>query len=376
VSTNTEDRTAFEHSDIDDNARRREARDLGRLGRPFDRRSPFFIGLTGALGVAVAFLIVRTVVDAGEILSLVLLSLFIAVGLDPAVVWLEKRGLRRWMAVLVVILVLLAMVAAFAAAAIGPISKEIQVLSNRIPTYVHDVKTGQGWVGHLAKKFHFNNQIKTFSPSKLISSSTVGGLVGAGKAILSALTAVSIVTVLTVYFLAALPGLRRFGLRTVPRSRRPRVTALSDEIFSRVGGFVLGNLVTSVVSGVLTTLWLTIFGVPYAILLGLLVAILDLIPMVGSTIGGFIVTLVALSRGIPIAIATAAFYIAYRLIEDYLLTPRVMRHTVSISAGATIVAVLIGGSLLGLIGAVIAIPVAAAIRLLLEEVTFQSLDKK
>ena len=376
MSTNTDDRSAVEHSDIDDKAQRREVRDLGRPGRPFDPRSPFLIGLTGALGVAVAFLIVRTVVDAGEILSLVLLALFIAVGLDPAVVWLEKRGLHRWMAVLVVILVLLGMVAAFAAAAVGPISKEIQVLSNRIPTYVHDVKTGQGWLGHLATKFHFNNQIKTFSPSKLISSSTVGGVVGAGKAILSALTAVSIVTVLTVYFLAALPGIRKFGLRTVPRSRRPRVTALTDEIFSRVGGFVLGNLVTSIVSGVLTTLWLTIFGVPYAILLGLLVGILDLIPMVGSTIGGIIVSLVALSKGLPIAIATAAFYIAYRLFEDYLLTPRVMRHTVSISAGATIVAVLIGGTLLGLIGAVIAIPVAAAIRLLLEEVTFKSLDKK
>jgi predicted PurR-regulated permease PerM len=154
------------------------------------------------------------------------------------------------------------------------------------------------------------------------------------------------------------------------------VTALTDEIFSRVGGFVLGNLVTSVVSGVLTTVWLAIFGVPYAVLLGLLVAILDLIPMVGSTIGGIIVSLVALSKGIPIAVATAGFYIAYRLIEDYLLTPRVMRHTVSISAGVTIVAVLIGGTLLGLIGAVIAIPVAAAIHLLLEEVTFPSLDKK
>ncbi len=143
-----------------------------------------------------------------------------------------------------------------------------------------------------------------------------------------------------------------------------------------MGGFVLGNLVTSVVSGVLTTVWLAIFGVPYAVLLGLLVAILDLIPMVGSTIGGIIVSLVALSKGIPIALATACFYIAYRLIEDYLLTPRVMRHTVSSSAGVTIVAVLIGGTLLGLIGAVIAIPVAAAIHLLLEEVTFPSLDKK
>jgi predicted PurR-regulated permease PerM len=376
VTASTSDLSAFEHSDLDDETRQTEARDLGRPGRPFDRRSPFFFGLTGALGVAVAFLIVRTVFDAGQILSLVLLALFIAIGLDPAVVWLERRGLRRWMAVVVVILVLLAMVAAFAAAAVGPITREIQVLTHRVPTYVHDVKTGKGWVGHLATKFHFNNQIKTFSPSKLISSSTVGGLVGAGKAIVSALTAVSVVTVLTVYFLAALPGIRKFGLRTVPLTRRPRVTALTDEIFSRVGGFVLGNLVTSIVSGVLTTVWLAIFGVPYAVLLGLLVAILDLIPMVGSTLGGIIVSLVALSKGIPIAAATAAFYIAYRLVEDYLLTPRVMRHTVSISAGVTIVAVLIGGTLLGLIGAVIAIPVAAAIHLLLEEVTFPSLDKK
>jgi predicted PurR-regulated permease PerM len=131
---------------------------------------------------------------------------------------------------------------------------------------------------------------------------------------------------------------------------------------------MLGNLLTSAAAGVGTYIWLTIFGVPYALLLAVFVALFDLIPMVGSTIAGIVVSLVALTRGFPIAIATAGFYVIYRFLEDYLLNPRVMKHTVKISPGLTIIATLIGGALLGLIGALIAIPVAATIHLLLEEV--------
>ena len=133
---------------------------------------------------------------------------------------------------------------------------------------------------------------------------------------------------------------------------------------------MLGNLLSSAVAGVGTYVWLTIFGVPYALLLALFVALLDLIPMVGSTIAGVVVSLVALPKGLPIAIATACFYVFYRFLEDYLLNPRIMKHTVKISPGLTIIATLIGGALLGLIGALIAIPVAATIHLLLEEVAF------
>ena len=131
---------------------------------------------------------------------------------------------------------------------------------------------------------------------------------------------------------------------------------------------MLGNLITSVVSGVGTYIWLTAFGVPYALLLSLLVALLDLIPMVGSTIAGVVVSLVALTKGVPVAIATAIFYIVYRFVEDYLLNPRVMKHTVKVSPGLTIIATLIGASLLGLVGALVAIPIAATIHLLIEEV--------
>jgi len=135
-----------------------------------------------------------------------------------------------------------------------------------------------------------------------------------------------------------------------------------------VGGFMLGNLLTSVISGVGTYVWLLIFGVPYALLLSLVVALFDLIPLVGSTIAGIIVSLVALTKGLPVAIATVAFYVVYRYLEDFLVNPRVMKHTVKVTPGLTIIATLIGGTLLGLIGALVAIPVAATIHLLLEEV--------
>ncbi len=131
---------------------------------------------------------------------------------------------------------------------------------------------------------------------------------------------------------------------------------------------MLGNLLTSIVSGGLTAIWLALFGVPYAVLLGLFVALFDLIPVIGSTVAGLVVTLVALVKGLPVALGTLGFYIFYRFFEDYLLTPRVMRHTVQISPGLTIVATLVGVTLFGLIGALVAIPAAAAIRLVLEEV--------
>lgn len=199
---------------------------------------------------------------------------------------------------------------------------------------------------------------------------------GAGKIVITAVSAVVIVIVLTVYFLITLPSVRNLYLRLVPRSRRTRVAALSDEVLSRVGGFVLGNLITSIVAGFGTWVWLIIFGVPYPLLLALLDAIFDLIPMIGSTIGGLIVSLVALTVSLPVAIGTMVFYIGYRFFEDYLLTPRVMRHTVRISPGITIIAGLTGAVLLGLLGVLIAIPIAAGIQLILQEVTFPALDRR
>ncbi len=160
----------------------------------------------------------------------------------------------------------------------------------------------------------------------------------------------------------------------MPASRRRRYEVLLDEVLAGVGGYLLGNLLTSLIAGLGTFVWATALGIPYPILLGLLVAFLDLIPVVGSTIAGVIVSLVALAVSLPVALSTAAFYIAYRFVEDYLLVPRVMRHTVNVSPVLTVLAVVIGGALLGIIGALVAIPIAAGIKLVLEQTVFPRFD--
>jgi predicted PurR-regulated permease PerM len=184
-----------------------------------------------------------------------------------------------------------------------------------------------------------------------------------------------LVLVLSVYFLASLPKTKVFAYRLVPHSRRPRAILIGDEILAKVGGYMLGNVLTSLIAGLGTFFWMLAFGIPYPVLLALLVSLLDLVPVIGSTIGGAIVTLVALTVSLPVAIGTLAFYIGYRLAEDYLIVPRVMGRAVQVPAIVSMVAVLVGGVLLGIVGALIAIPVAAAIRVLLNEVTFRRLDE-
>ena len=159
------------------------------------------------------------------------------------------------------------------------------------------------------------------APAAWLRISATGAL-GAGEFLLGAVSDFLIVVVLTIYFLAALPAIKNFCSHLVPESRRRRFVLLSDEVLAGVGGFLLGNLFTSVVAGFGTFLWATLLGIPYPILLGLMVAFFDLIPVVGSTIAGVIVSLVALVVSLPVAISTAAFYIAYRFVEDYLLVPR------------------------------------------------------
>jgi predicted PurR-regulated permease PerM len=338
--------------------------DLGRQGRPFDRRAPFFIGVTGGLGIAVAYVIARAIADITSVLVIIGLGLFIAIGLNPIIEFLKQRGLSRGWAAAVVTLGFVLVVLGFVVAAVSPISHEISALVTNYPRYKQELIRGHGWSSNLVRRFHLTSYLQGKSK---ISIPTKGAL-GAGKAILSAGVSTIAVMVLTIYFLIALPYVERLWLSIVPRSRRERTRLLTEEVFGRVGGYMFGNLLTSLVSGVLTYIWLLIFDVPYALLLALFVALFDLIPLVGSTIAGVVVSLVALTKGLPVAIATAGFYVLYRFLEDYLLNPRVMKHTVRVSPGLTIIASLIGASLLGLIGALVAIPVAATVHLLVEEV--------
>jgi predicted PurR-regulated permease PerM len=347
---------------------------FGGPGRPINRRSPFTIGLFGAAGVAVTYVLAQLLVDASSVLLLIGLALFLAIGLDPAVQWLVRMRLPRWAAVLVVALVTVGAVGGFLAAAIPPLVAQASQFARELPGYAHQLRDHSTTLGRLDARFHLQTRLDK-AVSSLNAGDVFGGLLGAGKVVLSATASTFTVLVLTIYLLGDLPRIRRLIYRLVPASRRPRAILLGDEMFSRVGGFVLGNVFTSLIAGVGTFLWLIIFGVPYPVLLGIAVAILDLIPVVGSTVGGIVVSLVALTVSVPVAVATLVFYVVYRLAEDYLIVPKIIGRTVQVPATATILAVLIGGAVLGFIGALIAIPVAAAIGILLREVAFPRLDR-
>jgi predicted PurR-regulated permease PerM len=346
---------------------------LGRPGRPMNRRSPFFIGMAAAAGVAVTYGLLEIVLRAGSVLILIGLALFIAAGLDPAVGWLTRRGMRRSLAVVVVLLLVLGVIAGFVAAAIPPLTSQTSSLATQLPHYARDLQNHSSELGKLNAKYQIEQRLDKLVSSR--GSSLVSGLLGAGKVVLGAVGDLLVVLVLTVYFLAGLPRIKLFAYRLAPHSRRARVILLGDEIFTKVGGYVLGNVVTSLIAGLGTFLWMVAFGIPYPVLLGLFVALLDLIPVVGSTIGGAIVTLIALTVSLPVAIGTLGFYVAYRLAEDYLLVPRIMGRAVRVPAVVSVVAVLVGAALLGIVGALVAIPTAAALRLWLDEVAFRRLDR-
>jgi predicted PurR-regulated permease PerM len=346
---------------------------LGSPGRPLNRRSPFFVGLTGAAGVAVAYAIVELIVGARSVLVLVGLGLFIAAGLDPVVTWLVRHGMPRWAAVVAVLVGAIVVAGGFLALAIPPLVSQTAELAKHLPNYAHTLQDHNSTIGKLNARYHIEKELKTLLSSK--GSTLAEGVLGAGEVVLSTASSIFIVGVLSIYFLAGLPRIKLFAYRLVPHSRRPRAILIGDEILAKVGGYVLGNLITSLIAGIGTYLWMISLSIPYPVLLGLVVALLDLIPIIGSTIGGAIVTLVALTVSLPIAVATLCFYIAYRLAEDYLIVPRVIGRTVRVPAALTVVSLLVGGALLGIVGALVAIPVAAAVRLLVDEIGFRWLDR-
>lgn len=343
-------------------------RPFGIPGRPLSQRSPFYIAFFAALGVAAAVVLCYAVVKAWGVLILILVAGFFAVGLDPVVSWLTERGWRRGVAVAAVLLAATAVLALFVATAVPAITTEYNSLHKNVPEYLHRLQLRHDSIGQLARKVHISSK----DISKALSYK---GVVSLSKTILSTVVATLTIIVLTCYFLANLPAIKRAAYGMVPRTRRARVGLLTDEVLRLVGGYLLGNVITSAIAGAAMSIFLLAVGVPDAVFLGLLVALFDLIPMIGAPIAGIIVALIALSVSLPTAIGTVAFTIVFRLVEDYLLSPRVMKKTVEVAPILTIVSVLLGGALLGIVGALIAVPVAAALDLIRREVFQPALDQ-
>lgn len=344
----------------------------GLLGPRLNRRSPFIIALMAGAGVVVIYWLALVLGSMRSELVLIGSALFIAMGLHPVVAWLERRHVRRGLAVTAVFLVFLALVIAFVLAAIPPIVTQATQLVNDLPNYLAQLQDRSSLVGRLNAQYHIESKLT----SAISGPSMLGNVVGIGEALVGYITNVVLLIVLTAYFLVDLPRVRLLAYRLVPASRRPRVVLLGDQILDKVGAYVLGKVIISIITAVSTYIWLVIFGVPYPLLLGVLVALLDLIPVVGSTIAGLVACAVALTVSIPVALYTVVFFLAQRVIEDYLLVPRIIGRVVKVPGVITVVAVILGAAVLGLVGALIAIPVAAAVQLIIEEVVIPRMDQE
>jgi predicted PurR-regulated permease PerM len=270
-----------------------------------------------------------------------------------------------------VLVVTFVVIAGALAAAIPVLAQQAGQFIDLAPRYIQRIQEHSSWIGQLDERFHLQQRITDTVNGA--GGSALGQVAKAATTVFGGLADLFIFTVLTVYFLVELPRIRTALYRLVPASRRPRAILIGDEIYAKVGAFVLGNVAISVIAGVATFIWLVVLDVPYPVLLAVLVALLDLIPF-GSTVGGVIVAAVALTVSVPVSLATVAFYLAFRIAEDYLLVPKIVGRAVELPAVATLLAVLIGGALSGLVGALISIPIAAAIQLVAQAVLLPRVD--
>jgi predicted PurR-regulated permease PerM len=339
-------------------------------GRRSSVRTGFAVTVGGLIAVAVG-LAVRAV--ASE-LMLIVVAAFIAIGLEPAVAWLTRRGLRRSYAVALIIVGGLGLLAAFLAAAAPPIVSEAQQLVTHSPDYLRQLQDKHTTIGRLNASWHLVDRAQAFA-DRALSLKAFGGLLGAGALVLSYTFQLIIVLVLVIYFLADFPGIKRAAYRLVPLEQRPRVGLIGDEIIARTGGYVLGNLFTSLVATVAQYVLLRTLEVPFALALAVFVGLFDLVPLVGSTIAGVVVTTVTLATvSTTAALINVVFTVMYRLFEDYVLSPRILARTVEVKPAVTVIAVLLGGALLGIEGALIGVPIAAAIQLVVTQVVYPRTD--
>jgi len=345
---------------------RQERRRFGKPSRPVSG-NPFVFGFTAALGVLSAWMLVEALIVTWSALLLIVVSLFLAVGLNPTVRWLEKRGLSRGLAIAAVFTGVIGFFVLFGVAVVPALTEQTTQFVKQLPAYIQELQ-GNPQVRELDQRFGLLDQAQGYLLKGDLGAQVFTGLVGAAGIVVSALFSALTVLILTLYFLASLRSITRLGYQLVPRSRRERVQLLGDEVLKRIGGYVAGNMIISVIAGVTTFVFLSIAGVPYALPLAIIVAITDLIPMVGAFIGAGIASLIGFFVSVPVGIACLVFFVIYQQIENYLIAPKVMKSSVDVPAAATIVAALIGGALLGIVGALLAIPVAAAIQLIVKEV--------
>jgi predicted PurR-regulated permease PerM len=354
------------------------AEDFGVAGKRVDTTHPFYFGFMVTVGALIALTTLRALASASSVFILIIISIFLAAGLNPAVMFFQNRGLKRGVAVGAVMAAVLAFVGLFIAIAAPPLVEQGNQLLDNAPQLVKDLNNN-AFINDLNMRYgvidSLESRVDSIIKDGQFAITAFGGVIGVGKAVVSGLLSAFTILVLTLYFLASLPQVIKISLRFVPATRRDRVSKLTNAIISRVGSFVGGQAIIATLAAAFILLMGLTIGMPYPGPLAMVVLVCGFIPLIGHFIGMTVVTLVSLTDSLSTAVIALVAYIIYVQIENYVITPRIMRKSLAIPGLVTIIAALLGASLLGLVGGLIAVPIAAAILLILDEVVFPRADQ-
>ena len=351
---------------------------LGSPGKPINTSHPFYFGFLAASGALIAITLLRALASASNVFILLIISIFLAAGLNPLIEFQVRRGMRRAGAIATVALSVISTAALFIWLVIPPVIRQVNNFIDSLPETISRL-TNNRQVASLNEKYGVVDNLEKWATDSVadgeLFTTLFGGVIGVGRTVISGTFALLTVFVLTLYFMAALPKFLEVLYRLAPASRRSRVSAIGDAITYRIGVFVGSQILIAATAALFITGYGLIINIPYAAALGMVVFFAGLIPLVGHFIGATIFTLVALTVSPGTALAALIGYTIYQQIENYLVVPRIMKRSLSIPGIVTIVAALLGSTLFGLIGAILAVPLAAALLLILEEVVFPKTDR-
>lgn len=324
---------------------------------------PFRVGFFGALGVLIAYTLYLSLDTIRGTLILIAVAALLAIGLDPAVTFFQRRGVKRGWSVTIVFLTLMAALGGVIFTIVPPVVTQLSKLVESAPNLISDLQANPT-IKSLDEKFGLIEKLQNSSLIQDIGT----GAVSVTFTVAGVAVDLLIALILTLYFLGGLPKIKATAYRLAPATRRARVTDLGNKIIGQLGGYLSGATIIAVQAGLVAGVFSWIVGLPYPWAIALAAAVLDFVPVIGPITVGVSMMLLGFTQSVTIGLIAAGFYICQHLFEAYWLYPKVMRRTVDISAGAVVVAIVIGAALLGVTGALLAVPVAAAIQLIVREV--------
>ena len=338
---------------------------------PISSRSPLAVGFLGGVGVLLAWALWQAIAALDTVITLIVVSAVLCLALNPVVERLMDRGLTRGRATGVVFAGVVLVFTVLGLIVVPPVVQQAGELSRNGPSYL-DRLLHTPWIADLEATHHIVDRLRDELARRMADGGFLGdvfgGVLGVGRVLLSGLLAGVTVLVLTLYFLLALPSVKEAAYAIVPASRRTRVSELAEEIMRRVGSDAIGQVLVATINACCSYVVMKIVGIPDAAVLAVVVGALGLIPLVGATAGAVIVGLVALLSDPMRAVIMLVYFLLYQQAENYYIAPKVMQRTVAVPAGVTIIAALAGGTLAGVLGALLAIPTAAGLLLLYREV--------